>query len=368
MAKIKYAGLDHLRAIAIIIVFCFHYRFYAVPTWLETVCGFGWTGVDLFFVLSGYLIGGQLMKAVSQTGSIPYGEFYTKRFFRIIPAYLVVLTIYFTIPYFNERDTLPPLWKFLTFTQNIGLDRRTGAGFSNAWSLCIEEQFYLLLPLLLLLFTKAKAGTKSMFFVLFLFIGGFVLRAAIWNKTIVPVLGQEDMAIYFFKNIYYPTWCRLDGLLTGVSIAALFQFRPNIAARITKHGNLLLLLSLVLIVACFYVTKDALSYNTTVYGYPLVAVTYGVMVLGALSPSSVLYKYPLRLSAFIAATSYSVYLTHKPVVSMMHKYMAAHKIEFSDSATFWLAVATSAIAGCLLYYVVERPFLKLRDRLVKTAA
>jgi peptidoglycan/LPS O-acetylase OafA/YrhL len=91
--KERLHGLDHLRALAILLVMTHHYRS-GMPAWLEPVRNIGWTGVDLFFVLSGYLIGYQLLKEVKNTNTISFKRFYTKRFFRIIPAYVVVLIIY----------------------------------------------------------------------------------------------------------------------------------------------------------------------------------------------------------------------------------------------------------------------------------
>src|ERR1700761_5545897 len=113
------AGLDHLRALAIVLVVIYHYNMFGHPAGLyEHIGNVGWTGVDLFFVLSGYLIGGQLLGRVARHQPVNYGEFYFKRLLRIIPAYLVVVLLYLTIPAFTERSTLPPLWRFLTFTQN----------------------------------------------------------------------------------------------------------------------------------------------------------------------------------------------------------------------------------------------------------
>ena len=131
-------GLDHLRAIAIILVMIFHYG-QGVPSWLEPVKQIGWTGVDLFFVLSGYLIGHQLLKEYKKTNKIDSKRFYLKRFFRIIPAYIAVLILYYSLSNFREGSGLPPLWKFLTFTQNFGLDAQAQNSFSHAWSLCIAE-------------------------------------------------------------------------------------------------------------------------------------------------------------------------------------------------------------------------------------
>src|SRR5882757_10267906 len=96
----KLAGLDHLRTLAISLVFLYHYRIFQHPDWTIQAGNFGWTGVDLFFVLSGYLIAGQLFHKIAQGKGIDIGEFYFKRFFRIIPAYLVVLTLYCCLPAF----------------------------------------------------------------------------------------------------------------------------------------------------------------------------------------------------------------------------------------------------------------------------
>jgi peptidoglycan/LPS O-acetylase OafA/YrhL len=144
----KLHGLDHLRALAIVQVFLFHYFILSggTPVWLPDWAGFGWTGVDLFFVLSGFLIAFPLLGQVKEGQPVSLRTFFTKRFFRILPAYWAVLLLYFAVPAFPEKNGIPPLWKFLTFTQNFGLDLQHTGSFSHAWSLCVEEHFYLLLP------------------------------------------------------------------------------------------------------------------------------------------------------------------------------------------------------------------------------
>ena len=120
----KLYGLDHLRALAIAFVFLFHYFILSgkQPEWLPGFAKFGWTGVDLFFVLSGFLISSQLFAQIQKGQKISFKQFFLKRFFRIIPAFLVTVVLYFFFPYFREKESLPPVWKFLTFTQNLGLN------------------------------------------------------------------------------------------------------------------------------------------------------------------------------------------------------------------------------------------------------
>src|SRR5579862_6865688 len=99
-------GLDHVRAAAILLVWIFHYRLFKHPDWLTHFGNFGWTGVDLFFVLSGYLIGGELMKNAVRERRIDFRSFYIKRFFRILPPFLLVVAVYYFFP--DSRETVPP--------------------------------------------------------------------------------------------------------------------------------------------------------------------------------------------------------------------------------------------------------------------
>ncbi|AYM20333.1 hypothetical protein At15955_53480 (plasmid) [Agrobacterium tumefaciens] len=121
------------------------------PGLLVTVHEYGWLGVDIFFVLSGYLIGTQLFKEISRTGAVDFKSFYLRRAFHIFPAFFVVLGLYALVPVLRDNPAMQPLWKFATFMVNLGFDPRVGNALSQAWTLTVEEQFYLVLPLLVLL-------------------------------------------------------------------------------------------------------------------------------------------------------------------------------------------------------------------------
>src|SRR5687768_7869255 len=97
VSKQKIAGLDYLRALAITLVFLFHYRLFAHPAWVDDVCSFGWVGVDLFFVLSGYLIASHVFADI-KNDRFSSRVFFLKRALRILPAYWVVLALYFWVP------------------------------------------------------------------------------------------------------------------------------------------------------------------------------------------------------------------------------------------------------------------------------
>jgi peptidoglycan/LPS O-acetylase OafA/YrhL len=362
-SEAKIPALDHLRALAIILVFLFHYRLFAHPDWIDTVGSFGWTGVDLFFVLSGYLISSQVFSRLQQ-GRFSVRDFFIKRAFRILPAYLAVWSLYFFIPDFREWESLPPLWKFLTFTQNFGLDLRYHRTFSHAWSLCIEEQFYFIFPLAIMALTYFKAGKKAIYLVVFLFIIGFLFRLFCWNRFIVPALDSDTFGVMWYKWIYYPTFNRLDAILVGICIAYISAYTPNLKHRIEKHTSLIVATGLALLTTAWFLCMDPYTFTASIFGFPLIALGYGFMVLAGTHCSSLLNKYALRITSVIAALSYSIYLTHKAAIHFAQGLSEKLGMETNSTAMFFLCIIISLAMAILLRVCVELPFLKIRKFLL----
>ncbi|HWY38976.1 MAG TPA: acyltransferase, partial [Bacteroidia bacterium] len=354
----KLNGLDHLRALAITFVFLFHYQIsiFGHPTWLEDFAKFGWSGVDLFFVLSGFLISSQLFSQVRQGGTFSFRDFFVKRFFRIIPAFGFTLAIYFCFPAFHEREALPPLWKFLTFTQNLGLDIKHFGTFSHAWSLCVEEYFYLLLPLLLMLMVSFKFFKRGYWLVIVLFLLGFAIRNYSWNSFYVPLINEEASWRFWYMYIYYPGYNRLDGLLVGVSIAMLCQFRPLFWQRISAFGNLLFFAGLCVLTGAYFLCYEERSYYASIFGFPVVAIGYGFLVIGAISPTSFLYKWNSKITASIASLSYVIYLTHKGIIHIAQKFLAVQGIDINSNAAMIVCIVSCILIALLLHWSIEKPF------------
>lgn len=364
-ANFKLLGLDHLRALAISFVFIYHYGgMFAHPEWIHTIGTFGWTGVDLFFVLSGYLISSQLFLKIAKGRKISFREFFLKRFFRIIPAYLVVVVLYFSFPFLREREALAPLWKYLTFTQNLGLDARSQGTFSHAWSLCIEEQFYLFLPLILILLVSIKGIKKGYILLLLLFVAGFMARLYSWNVLVSPFVNDDYFWAYWHKWIYYPTNCRLDGLLTGVSVAAIFQFKPRVKETIVQYGNQLLGTGLLLLTGAYFLCINQSSFNASIFGFPLVSLGYGFLILGAISPTSFLYHFDSKVMATIASLSYALYLTHKIIIHVTQEQFSKLNISKDSTLMFLICLATCLLGALLMNKLIEKPFLRLRDKVL----
>jgi len=364
--KHKLLGLDHLRAFAITFVLLFHYQFFGHPEWVKKIAGFGWSGVDLFFVLSGFLISGQLFTTIAKGGKISLSEFIIKRFFRIIPPFLVVVAMYAAWPSAREWGHLSPLWRYLTFTLNFGLDLRKYGTFSHAWSLCVEEQFYLILPLIFFLFTRFRMGKAAIYLLLALFIGGFFIRLWSWNYFMEPVLSSDNYGAYWNEYIYYPTYNRLDCLLVGVSIAGIYTFYPNVKAFVNKYSNLVLFLGLILLGISGVVCKGYSTYETTLWGFPMIALSYGLILAAVVCPACPIYRFKSFMTAQIATLSYSIYLSHKIVIHVTQNWLSGLGIDRDSNLMMVLCLVVVIGVALLMRYVIEVPALRLRNTILRS--
>ncbi|NQY50549.1 MAG: acyltransferase [Colwellia sp.] len=350
----RLCGLDLLRAIAIIWVMLFHATKYGTPS--RDLSGLGWMGVDLFFVLSGFLIGSQLFKLVAQRQEVNLSELYLNRVFRILPAYIVVLTIYFLVPFTREGNGLQPLWQFLSFSVNLFIDTSSNNTFSHVWSLCIEEYFYLFFPIVVLQLMHRSSVTKILVLSLFIIAFGMYLRGYIW----VNELGWGQS---YIENIYYPTYTRLDGLLAGVLLAALKVFKPELWKFTMNHANKVLLVGLSGLATAIWLFKARFGYMATVIGFPILSFSFAFIVAGASSPNSILGKYKVPGVYFVATLAYSLYLTHKFVFHIMNTNFG-EQLRTNGYIAFFVYGIAALLVAIVLYVVVERPFLKLRSTVV----
>ncbi|MGZ0016377.1 acyltransferase family protein [Yeosuana sp. AK3] len=367
---IKFYGLDNLRAFAIIMVFLFHYaRWFEHPEWMPNFFRFGWTGVDLFFVLSGFLISSQLFANIKKTSTFSMKEFYIKRFFRIIPIYFFVLALYFLFPFFsNDFGTgqqLAPLWKFLTFTQNLGVDFANARAFVQVWSLCVEEHFYLILPITLLWLIKTNFFRKGYVLLLLIFIVGFLIRFYCWNNIYLKQTNGTENVFTWIQTIYMPTYNRLDGLLTGVSIAGLYNYLPTLFSKFSKYANAFLFAGLLMIVVAYFLFSNLFTFSGSIFSFPFVAIGFGFLVLGAIMPNSALYTWKSKTLTKIAELSYGLYLIHTAVVLSTQTILIDYGISKKSTLTFIISIILCFLIALVLNYSIERPFMKIRGRFLK---
>lgn len=352
-----YPGLDTLRAAAILMVIPRHaWEILSGDFTGETLKNIffnGWVGVDLFFVLSGFLIGSQLLQAAARDGRVDFKRFYIKRSMRILPAYYTVLALYFAWPAFREKPDLVPAWKYVFFLMNFG---EKANAFSHAWSLCVEEHFYLVVPLLVAVYVGRKIPLPKPWQVFWgVMIGSIALRYVIFASG-AP----------FYPDLYRPTYVHLDGLTVGVGLALLRHYRRDIWERFTTFPKTLLVTGCLLAGAGMWMLKSGdvlFAAAPAMFSYTLVSFGFGLLLLAAMTPNFWLAQKKIPGVAITANLAFALYLVHKQMIHMakvMFEQPFAHRLEITLIATLLTMLAASA-----LYWGVERPFLKLRDRMLR---
>jgi peptidoglycan/LPS O-acetylase OafA/YrhL len=354
-------GLDTLRALAIVLVMLHHYVLFVSRDdtfgWLGRI---GWVGVDLFFALSGYLIGNQIFAALRSGRAFSLPRFYARRLLRTLPNFYVVLALYFLWPWFRHGAELLPLWRYLSFTQNIHLT--PGTAFSHAWSLCIEEQFYLLLPALALLVAGLRLRLRFTWTLVALAFGaGMVVRHTVWNEVVAG--GQ----LGYFKYIYYSTFCRFDELVAGVALALIRNYHARLWRALTAHGDSALGAGLaVTALAWWLFLQDREALAVTVLGFPLLALGFALLILAALGERSILRRTRVPGAGKLALWSYAIYLVHKQLGIVAREPLERWGYRTDSLAAMAFVMIASVLFGWLLYRLVETPFMQLRERWVPT--
>jgi peptidoglycan/LPS O-acetylase OafA/YrhL len=357
-------GLDLLRAIAVVWTMLFHSFLVgglgADWAWLQR---YGWMGVDLFFVLSGYLIGSQVLKPLADGRRFSFREFYLRRAFRILPAFWAVLAVYLLWPGFREAPGMEPWWKFAGFFLNLSIDYGNNAAFSHAWSLCVEEHFYLVFPLLAWLLAKRPSVAGFVALCAAIVIGGIVLRTSLW----LHFDALQPARNWFVEDIYYPTWNRLDGLLAGVILAVWKTYRPGSWARVGARVNLVMLGGLAAMALAFWLFRERAGLLGNSIGWPVLSLGLALLVFAGAQRDSWIGRRVLPGAGWLAAVSFSLYLVHKPVFGLVERHLgdALQDRGFIAFAVYGIA---SLLAAAILYYLVERPGLRLRSRFMPRSA
>ncbi|HEX4736859.1 MAG TPA: acyltransferase [Allosphingosinicella sp.] len=360
-------GLDIVRAAAIAWVMVYHaMNLGLVPDPDHWLVSFGWMGVDLFFVLSGFLIASQLLKPWAEASRPAYGRFFARRLLRTLPAYVAILLVYFLIPGAREWPDSQPLWQFATFTENLLFEPTGPKAFSHVWSLCVEEQFYLVFPAVVALLAWRPSARKTCMVFTLVLLFGIGIRSGLWLRFVAQTpfspSAQPDGRAYM-TLIYYPTWSRLDGLLAGIAAASLKIYRPAAWARLVARPNVLLACGLAGIAAVILLFRHQIApFVPTALGFPLLSVSIALVVAAASTDRALIGRYRIPGAAALATGAYSLYLSQKIAYHAVGAELAP-RIGLDGYPLLVAGFAAALALGALLYWGVERPFLKLRDRL-----
>ena len=362
-------ALDGLRGIAVILVMLHHFTYYRPETGIDRVIAgvplFGWVGVDLFFVLSGFLITGILLDT---RGSDRYfTTFYARRTLRIFPLYYLVLFLALVVlPQFPSVHTvlagdieMPPQWPYWLYLTNFSIaDRGFVHGWLDVgWSLAIEEHFYLVWPLVIWL-----CPTRP---VVWLCTGIFV--AEVFARSYARAIDVQVLPLYVV------TWFRLDGLVIGALLAV--AQRRGIMPGLDRLVPVVVGAGVAGMIAVFILGGHTWWWNRRMqqFGYSLIAVIAGAMLVSAISrPAGSLW--PRMLSAgwlrAFGKYSYCLYLIHIPVMRAVREwvfnpdeYETLAIAPWIGQGLFYPMAAAPAFAlAWLSWRFFEAPILRLKAK------
>lgn len=348
--------LDGIRGIAILLVVVMHY-FYFYPAashhpeglfrkayvLFERCIAIGWCGVDLFFVLSGFLIGGILLDARSSDSY--FKTFYLRRFFRIIPIYYLWIVVYILLAAvvvllgrpvgsIGEPTSWPEIAAQFAFLQNFGFIHYAGLGsafFISTWSLAVEEQFYLVAPVVV-----RSVSERLLFWLLSSVLVLAPLLRVFVNYHFYPFLSLHPG--------YSLMPCRADSLAMGMLIALFWRKEQ---ARSWLQNNLVLLYSLFVLLFAGVAFLDFYSPShgamlTQVVGYSWLAFFFSiVLILALVHPSGPVASVArMRWLREFGRISYCLYLIHEVVNNLCHQLL----LGTSETTSDWREVAVPIVA------------------------
>lgn len=342
-------SLDGLRAIAILLVMAHNAR---IP---YTAGGF--VGVDLFFTLSGYLITSILLAEHDRTSTIRISRFYARRALRLLPALLVMIAAMCLYAYGaqtpdNARTTYFGAGYTVFYVANwvAAFQGEVLGVFGHAWSLSVEEQFYLLWPLLLL-FLLRKFGEAR----LLPFCVAAMASSALWRFAL-SAAGAPPL------RTYCGTDTRSDALLAGCALAIFLRTLPEsrrlTLARYTGYAAIPVGAAWLAIAA----TANANAPSTFQY-WILIASLLGTVLIGAAELSSAWLTAILSFGplVWIGKISYGLYLWHNPAIAIDARKLAWFHL--GPEYLIPVRLAATLLAATLSYYIIERQFLVRKQRL-----
>jgi peptidoglycan/LPS O-acetylase OafA/YrhL len=339
-------GFDVLRTVAILLVFSAHFsgefgissRVAQLPIFY-----FGWTGVDLFFVLSGFLIGLQLWKELERTGRIDVPQFLLRRGLRIWPLYYSFVGFIAVEGLLFHRN-LSGIWADASLTSNY-FHGQVGGG----WSLSTEEQFYILFPVALVL-VSWLLRVRQMW---------LVPVTALAVVTISRVLTIQNFGNTARPRMYFPIHTHSDGLAIGALLAWAYVLRPDIMrGRIGQR-----VIAPIMLVSGIGVHAA----SAVVFNYLALALIYGAFAIWAVNLSRIAFL-EMRGFYLVSRLSYCVYLNHFGLIPLVLHYLAPLRTMgmWGFGSAYVITFGICVLFSAATFVLIEQPFLQLRTRFLSS--
>jgi peptidoglycan/LPS O-acetylase OafA/YrhL len=345
-------ALDGVRGLAISLVLWCHAMPREFPNhprlaWIVKLGRFSWSGVDLFFVLSGFLIGGILLDAA--TSPAYFKTFYIRRAYRILPPYALLLAIALLVE--RSFGWLPP---YLFFLQNFWMAKGSFGIplLAVTWSLAVEEQFYLSLPLLIRYTPRRVLGAV---------LGLVVLCAPLLRSLAVHSFAGGTLAAYVLMP------CRADALCSGVLIALAYR-TPSLWTKVLKRRNYFYVaLALVFAVGLYIMLGDFhdIPVDSFGQGYSLIAALYSLLLLSTLLSPTLSRCFSWSPLRFMGVIAYGLYLFHSGFIDVF-RWLAAKlfvsNISLAESVASLVSVVVCVGLAALSWQYFEKPLLRRGHR------
>jgi peptidoglycan/LPS O-acetylase OafA/YrhL len=362
-------ALDLLRFIAVTAVIATHsYALsdYVYGPWLSGISGFmryGWIGVDLFFVLSGFLVSGLLFQEYQQTGSLRVKRFLIRRGFKIYPAlYFLLLCSFIGGIIIASVTGKPSQLSYKNYLAEIFFVQNYFPGvWSQTWSLAVEEHFYLSFPILLMILIAANRSAENPFRLLKTVFLAIVAATIVFNIIFWRMPGSEEAD--FVSWTYTLTHTRIDSILFGAMLSYYYHFEPAKLLVFRKLKFLWLVLAVGILVAVLGGYLELIGAATG----KLMYCAFGIILLISIFSSRVEAFASSMIGkwlTFIGQHSYSIYLWHKCVLFGTLMFFEIFGITYDQILLVNLIYFVLApIVGIVMAKLVEIPMLRLRDRL-----
>ena len=350
-------SLDGFRAIAITAVLGFHapIMWPQIPWTIDPMREGGFIGVDMFFVLSGFLITSLLIKEHSDTGTVNFKKFFLRRSARLIPPLLLCIVVSFGLAIRFEEDlrvflSTATLAVVYIYNWGVVLDLKDSLQIGHLWSLSLEEQFYSAIAIVVYLYMRL---TKILSLQKFIVITSLsIISWSIFAK--IYILRTGDMSANWV-HLYFRTDLRADTFFIG-SLTAVF--RQNNLTKPTNLINMTFFPS-VFVLLIYMISaniQNAFNYRG---GLTIVATASAFVILAASYPGTIAERFlssrPLKA---IGLLSYSIYLIHMPVFNALSPNNASMKYVLGVP----LALIAVLLYSILSYFFLERPLTKLRRK------
>lgn len=351
--------LDMLRGIAIMLVL-FHHVFAAptyYPGWAIATIAFvrsvGWMGVDLFFVLSGFLVSGLIFSEVQKSNGFKPARFLIRRGFKIYPSYYLMLSVtVLAIPgFFLEANNKKFILYALVFLQNYHLDLLTNclrATLLHTWSLAVEEHFYFGLTILATILLKYKKGLSWM------------PAIALCLCLVVPIL-RIVTCIHppaCLEFTYFATHLRIDALSFGVLLSYAHHYhKERLIKFVLDNANVLTILAVICLAPC--ITCGCHGAFTYTFGLTMLYIGFGILMMILIyKPWSSKFTKAL---AYVGFHSYSIYVWY--MLNLLTVEIAGRTMNIPYEVKVLLYFSLCITFGILLSKAVEIPCLALRNKL-----